>query len=215
DLPGLSASAIGWGREIARRGRSPIVLLDDVEQLDAVSLALVRRMVSSENAGVFRWVWASARPRSGEAPPGGVLREAGLAEEMALGPLDRELSDRLLATRLQSAPPVEVADAVWQRCGGHPAWTVEALRVATHAGAIRETERGLTLDREALDRVAWPGDLEEAFRRRLAGLEPAAHAAAAALAVWGAPARAAELAGIEPGVDGAALAALHAAALAA
>src|SRR5262249_39924613 len=147
-------------------------------------------------------------------PPGGVLREAGLAEEMALGPLDRELSDRLLATRLQSAPPVEVADAVWQRCGGHPAWAVGALRVATHAGAGRETGRGLTLDREALDRVAWPGDLEEAFRRRLAGLGPPARAAAAALAVWGAPAPLAELASIEPGVDRAALEALHAAGLA-
>src|SRR5262249_53734438 len=143
DLPALVASAIDWGRDIERHGGAPILLLDDVEHLDAVSLAFARRLISSERAGVFRWVWASAQPLWGEGSVAGVLRETGLAEEMSLRPLDREWSDRLLATRLQSAPPVELADAVWQRCGGHPAWTVEALRVTTHAGAIRETERGL------------------------------------------------------------------------
>ena len=205
DLPVLVESAIGWGREIQRAHAAPLLLLDDVESLDALSLAFVRRVVSHADAGLFRWVWASAPGPAEDAAGSVVLREAGVADALALRPLPREDSDRLLSARLRSKAPAELAGAIWERCGGHPGSIVEALYSAADAGALRETEDGITLDRAALDGVAWPGDLEEAFRRRLARLAPAPAAAAAALAVWGAPARPEDLAAVEPAATGEAI----------
>jgi len=220
ELAALAESAIQWGRTIGSRSSSPgdvaaapLVLLDDVEQLDPLSLAFVRRMISNEEGGVFRWVWACSATFANSEDGGGMLRQAGLAETIVLEPLDRSLSDQLVAMRLHSNPPSELLDAVWQRCGGHPGWTVEALREVTLAGALRERENTITLDLEALGRVPWPAGPEDALRRRLADLEPAALATAAALAVWGVPARPDDLRALEPSADLQALRALEASGL--
>jgi len=220
ELAALAESAIRWRRAISSQSSSPgdvaaapLLLLDDVEQIDPLSLAFVLRMISSEEGGVFRWVWACSTEFANAVDGGGTLRQAGLAEELVLGPLDRALSDQLVATRIQFNPPSELLEAIWLRCGGHPGWTVEALRVATLAGVLREHGNAITLDREALECVSWPAGPEDALRRRLADLEPVALATAAALAVWGAPARTDDLRELEPSADVHALRALEAAGL--
>ena len=132
---------------------------------------------------------------------------------MPLGLLERSTADALLAARMQTPAPAELAEAIWARCGGHPGLTVEVLHIAARANVLRETDSGLTLDRAALEQLSLPVDFEAACLQRLAALSPGAQAAAAALAVWATPVRPEALAAIEPAADRAALAELRTAGL--
>ncbi len=209
ELGELSEAGLAWGRVLRERGGAALVLIDESEQMDGISRALVRRMVSDESRDGLRWVWSLATGLGGNESAESLLVETGIAERMVLGLFEREHADRLLSVRLQTQPPAELADAIWARCGGHPGLTVEVLELAARAGVLREAESGLTLDREALARLSLPADFEAARLARVAALAPGARAAAAALAVWGTPVLPAELLAIEPAAGEASLVALR------
>ena len=83
-------------------------------------------------------------------------KEANL---LALGPLEREAADRLLASRLLDKPPEGLCQALWDRAGGHPGLLLELLKVAIERGALIEREGGLFVDSAVLAgltcRAAW------------------------------------------------------------
>ena len=197
ELVALTEAGVAWARTIREQGAAALLLIDDHEQLDDLSRALVRRMVSDESRTTLRWVWTSASAFTGPESAESLLLEAGIAEALPLPLLEREQAKALLAARMQTPPPPELAEAIWARCGGHPGLTVEVLHIAARAGVLRETDSGLTLDREALERLTLPVDFEAACLGRFAALSAAPRAAAAALAVWGTPVPPADVLAIE------------------
>ncbi len=192
DLSLLADAAAAWGRSARRRGAHALVLLDDCEKLDGVSRTLLRRMALHPRAEV-RWVWAMPGGRAGLEEDDRILIDAGRAEHLALGPLDRESADRLVAARLHQPVPPALAEALWKHSGGHPGLLVELLRGAADQGVLTEGEGGVAVDPVALERMAFPADFAASLLARLAALSPAAVSAARRLAAWERPARREEL----------------------
>ncbi len=198
DLAAVADAGLAWGAAVHALGEPVLVLLDDHDQLDGVSLLIVQRLVSG-GGGAIRWVWASAAPALVASHEMWIA--SGFAEPMVLGPLAASAADELVAARLRSVPPPGLSSGLWLRCGGHPGLTVEVLRIAARAGALCETASGITLDRDSLERLSLPADFEAACSRRLSELPVVAIAAAAALAVWGEPARSEQLQPLDPHAD--------------
>lgn len=215
DLSVLADGAAAWGRAIQRRGATPVILLDDCERLEAVSRALIRRVALHPRADVLRWVWASHGGSANLAEDDQVLIDAGQAEHLALGALERESASRLVAARLHHPPPPALCEILWKRSGGHPGLLVELLRAAAEGGALTESEGGLALDRAALEGMALPAGFEASLLGRLAMLTEPARSAAAALAVWDRPVGPGELGAIASTAAAAALDELGGAGLAA
>jgi Nif-specific regulatory protein len=209
----LVAAGMAWGQVVREHGQPVLLLVDDCELLDDLSRKLVRRMVADDSRAELRWVWTSASAFAEGDSAESLLVEAGIAERMPLGLLTRDQADALIGARLQAPPPPELAGALWTRCGGHPGLTVESLYLAARARVLNETESGLTLDREALDRLSLPEDFETACLARYTALPAGPRAAAGALAVWQAPIAPGDLARIEPAADERALLALRGAGL--
>ena len=211
DLEAVVEAAGGWLRAIAERAGAAVVLLDDAESLDSTARALLRRLVLHTGAAPVRWVWAG---RPGEAEDARLLVEAGTAEWLELGPLTAESVGRLAAARLGEPAPPALTEWLWARAAGHPGLTVELLRGAAAAGAIEESEAGLSMDAAALERVRVPASFETSLLARVAALPPGPRAAATALAVWGRAVAPAQLAALDPAADATALEALEHAGLA-
>jgi two-component system response regulator HydG len=189
DLGKLADAAAEWAASAS--GVSRLVLLDDSERLDPLSRAFIRRLVMHPGAATLRWVMA----RRGTAPEGGggppedeqVLREAGVAEGLPLGALDTEAVARLAAARLNQPAPEPLLSFLWLRAAGHAGLTVELLRAAAEAGALRESDAGLVVDTSALEAVRAPASYEASLMANCEALPDGARAAAAALAVWAHP----------------------------
>ena len=214
ELTLLADSAAAWSRAIRQRGAIPIVLLDDCERLDAVSRALVWRTALHAEAPAFRWVWAGRDGPIGSSEHEQVLLDARQADRLALGALDRDGTERLVAARLQCSPPRDLCEFLWNRSGGHPGLLVEFLRAAADRGALKEGEAGLTVDPAVLEQISLPADFEKTLLVRLAALTERAHSVAAALAAWGRPVDRAELVGVDPAASEEALGELLASGLA-
>ncbi|HEY3215012.1 MAG TPA: sigma 54-interacting transcriptional regulator [Candidatus Eisenbacteria bacterium] len=186
DLDALADEAARWAAMKPHAGPL-LVLLDDVERLDALSRSWIRRLIVRPGAPAIRCVWARRSQPEGPPEDERVMVEAGLAEIMELGPLDREAVVRLASARLNEPAPPSLAEFLWSRGGGHPGLTVELLRTAASAGALAEQEAGLVVDAERLRELEVPRDFEASLLERFEALPAAARAAAAALAVWGKP----------------------------
>ncbi|HVP14184.1 MAG TPA: sigma 54-interacting transcriptional regulator [Terriglobales bacterium] len=200
DLSLLVEGAAAWARALQHGGGAPVFLLDDDERIDAASRDLIRRLALEPRTDALRWVRAVEGGAAALAEEDRVLIDAGLAEHLPLGALEREAATRLVAARLNESPPAALIDFLWERSGGHPGLLIELLRAAAEGGALREDDAGLALDTQALERIAFPAGFEASLLGRLASLPEAARRTAAALAVWGRPASAAELA-ISPSSD--------------
>ena len=175
-------AAMQWADEVRRSRRALLVSVDDAERIDAVSRDQLRRLALHPDGGALRWAWSvPGRISEGDR----LLLESRQAEHVPLGPLDREGTEALVHARLHAAPPRELLEALWHRTSGHPGLVVETLRAAADAGAIADTDTGVALDRERLERLSLPADFEQACLARLDAIGPEAAATAAALAVWG------------------------------
>ncbi|MBI5711457.1 MAG: sigma 54-interacting transcriptional regulator [Candidatus Eisenbacteria bacterium] len=201
-LGAMADAAAEWTRAIAERSGAPLLLLDDGEAVDPLSRAFVRRLVLHPAAAPSLWVWARRPLPDGAPEDERALIEAGVAEPLALGPLDAEGAARLAAVRLGDPAPASLLEFLWARAGGHPGLTLELLRAAAAAGAVEESDAGLLVRAERLAEVRVPASFEESLLERLGALPPPARAAAAALAAWGRPADEARVAALEPAAAG-------------
>ena len=194
----MAEAAAEWAKLIRGKGPPLLVLLDDWERVDPVSRAALIRAALHPESMALRWVCAARAEAFERAPADRLLLEAGQAHAYDLGGLDRSGAERLIAARLSDNPPVELTGVLWERVGGHPGLIVESLRAIAAAGALRESDAGLTLDASRLALAAAPTSFEAALLDRYAGLSAALRKAAIALAVWGRPATCAEVRLIEP-----------------
>ncbi|MCE9628040.1 MAG: AAA family ATPase, partial [Candidatus Eisenbacteria bacterium] len=192
DLMALAEFGLRWAAGSAG-SRPLVVLLDDIDHGDARSLAIVRRMSSSAPPQT-RWLWASGAGWVTEGSPEALLAQAGWAERMPLGPLTAEESHALIEARLRATPPRALSDFIWERCGGHPGMTVEALHRLAASNVIALTEAGVQFDRTALSSVVFPADFLTACLERLRQRDGQTIRAAHVLAVWDAPLDLADLA---------------------
>lgn len=189
----LVAYAVELGRSRSPAGRVVIVLLDESERLDPLSRLVIRRLALHPELTAIRWVWAFAGQPDGLPEEDQMLLASKEASLLALGPLDREAADRLLASRLQDRPPEGLSQALWECAGGHAGLLLELLKVAVEQGALIEREGELYADSAVLAGLSLPHSLEDARLTRLSGLSGPAEALARALAVLGRPARVGEL----------------------
>ncbi len=213
DLDPLVEAAATTAASRGRRREVTLVLLDDSEALDPLSWELARRLALHPAADRLKWVWAR-RGAEGANEDERVLLDAGIAEVLELGDLDRAASARLAATRLNEPAPEALEAFLWARAAGHPGLSVELLRAAAEAGALRESDSGLLVDVEALERLGVPESFEASLLARWRALPDGPRAAGAALAAWGRAVEPGAVRAIEPAADDAALAALRDAGLA-
>jgi len=206
ELGVLADAAVEWTRA-ATQGSTRLVLLDDSERLDPLTRALVRRLVLHPGAASLRWVMARrmAAPGGGLPEDEQVLREAGVAEGLALGPLEPAAVARLAAVRLNQPVPEVLHAFLWSRAGGHAGLSVELLRAAAESGALRERDAGLVVDAAELESVRTPASFEASLMANHGSLPSPARAAAATLAVWGHAVEPAQVMALDPRATGEAL----------
>jgi Nif-specific regulatory protein len=214
-LDALLDTAAEWTRTIGARAGRPIILLDDAESLDSSSLAFIRRLAFHPGASPTAWVWARRGAAADATEDERVLIGSNMAEVLELGPLDEAGVARLASARLNEPAPDSLRTFLWQRAGGHPGLTVELLRAAAAASALRETDEGLEIIEDVLAAVRVPASFEASLLARHDALPAPAQDAAAALAILGRATAVESLRAMAPAADDAALAALTATGLAA
>ena len=207
ELAGVAADLAG------RSKRNQLVLLDDVERLDSISRAWIRKLACREPRVSIRWVLATARGGSA-ADEDALLVETGFAERLLLSSLDHEGVARLVGARLGDTPPEDLLAFLWSKAAGHAGLTIELLRAAAAAGAVVEDDAGLRAVPEKLAALGVPPDFESSLLARFAALPVAARTLAEALAIAGLPLGAEGIRLLVPDADVEALATLRSAGLA-
>jgi DNA-binding CsgD family transcriptional regulator len=111
------------------------------------------------------------------------LRRAGLLNELALEPLDRDGVAELLGELLPDAPSPALARTIHDRTMGSPFFVEELVTALRLRGSLREGRHGLELAES--DEIPVPDTVREAVLVGLSRLSPAAREAAEAVAVLG------------------------------
>ena len=161
--PGSTEPARAILSEFYRRSmdRSTVMLVDDAHALDEASAALVHQLCGAEGISVI----AALRP--GESQPSQIeaIWRDGLATDIALAPLDRAGSDRLVQELLGPAARA-VRGHVWARCRGHPLFIRELLDSARRSGDLAFVDGQW----ELLSEPELPSRLRDLLLRRLSEL---------------------------------------------
>ncbi len=178
--------------------RGLLVTLDDAEALDPWSGAWLRRLLLQAKPPAIRWVLAARGEAATEAD---VLLDAGRGIGVTLDVLAPAEVEALVGARLHAPPPRELLEFLARHAAGHPGFTVELLRAAARAGAIVETEAGITVHAARLSEVGGAGDFEQRLLERLDALDPSGRATVDALALAGEALAPEALRALEPRAD--------------
>src|SRR5436190_8244172 len=207
ELAGVAADLAG------RSKRNQLVLLDDVERLDSISRAWIRKLACREPRVSIRWVLAR-RPGGSGADEDALLVETGFAERLLLSSLDREGVAQLVGARRGDPRPGDLLAFLWSKAAGHAGLTIELLRAAAAAGAVVEDDAGLRAVPEKLAALGVPPDFESSLLARFAALPVEARTLAEALAIAGLPLGSEGIRVLVPNAELEALATLRSAGLA-
>lgn len=128
------------------------VFLDDLQWIDASSLAALVPMVRGLAGGTVTFVVA-LRSRTADSAAGRAaldnLIEAGLAEVITLRPLRRSEVDALVTATLEARPATMLSESLHRNCRGVPGAVLAALDGHRRTGSLRIVQRHAYL--------AWPG----------------------------------------------------------
>jgi len=194
----VEAAIADWCRRITDRGYAPCILVDDADVIDSVSLRCLRRsMLAGASAPAF---WLLARRSDGEFADEQerLMVEAGTTAVIVVPPLERPEVERLVAARLGGEPSPPLLQFVWDRAAGHPGLTVESLRAAASAGAVREEEFGFLIDETALIGLPPLADFESMRLERVQALDEKAQRAAQVIGAFGRPVVASQILLVDP-----------------
>ncbi|KAG1649176.1 5,10-methylenetetrahydromethanopterin reductase [Nymphon striatum] len=163
-----------------------LLVVDDINQVDLASAALVRHLVS---AGVV--VVATVRSEGASNPFVQSLWKDGLLERVDIGSFDQQQSVDLISSILGPAT-AELHDAVFALCDGNALFTRELIADGRASSALREGAAGWELVGELraeqrladlfVDRLASLPDPERELLELVALAEPTPLATAQALA---------------------------------
>jgi len=154
-----------------------LLVLDDLQWAGADALDLLSTLAESAAELPLRIVGAyrdtELLPRDPFAATLADLARAGLATELAVGPLTPQEAELLLESLLEEREGAKLEQGILQRAGGVPFYLV------SYAHALRSR------DRESAPEEAVPWDLKQSLRQRMAGLPEAGQVVLAAAAVIG------------------------------
>jgi predicted ATPase/DNA-binding CsgD family transcriptional regulator len=164
-----------------------LVVLDDLQWSDEATLEVLRALAEPLH-GMPLLVLAAYRS-DGLPRTHGVrrlrleLRRAGHLDEIALKPLDRDVTAQLLAAVLGEAPAPALADAIHDRTQGVPFFVEELAAALRVSGALTATPAGPAL--AAGDEVPLPETVRDAVLIQATELSDAGRRAAEVAAVGG------------------------------
>jgi eukaryotic-like serine/threonine-protein kinase len=200
----FTAAVAGFLTTLARQAGGLLLLLDDIQWLDAASRSVLRRL-AEELGDAPLLVLATARDDEAAANATGAFEaEMGprLDLRVHLGPLDDEATARLLSAYLAgSAVSKDVTAALAARGRGNPFTILEYLHAVIHVGALRPSWGTWHLDHERLRAVNLPTDVLQLVLARIDELGPRSHdllTVAAALGTTFDPATLGGVAGTDP-----------------
>ena len=137
-LPEPSALVTFITHAIRRRAaRRPIaVIIDDLNELDDGSLALVQNLLAHESIPVL----GAVRTEGAGDPRVVPLWKDGLMERRQLPPLSRPETDQLVRTITGGVCASEMLNELWRLTEGHPLFIREVLLEGLDQGAITNTD---------------------------------------------------------------------------
>ena len=136
-------------------GRRLLVVVDDIDSLDAESLALVDRLLRSGIATVV----ATMRSENRDDARLGHLWKDELVDIVEVGPLQRDATDELTRTLVGGPAAPALLDEVWELTEGNPLFVRELLLGA-------QNQNRLALD----DEGRWSGTQHLTTTNRLFGI---------------------------------------------
>jgi DNA-binding CsgD family transcriptional regulator len=168
--------------EIAKASGGAVVVLDDMHAADAASLGAMGHLAQAAIPGVS----VVAAMRTGEAPLADQLvrslRGDGIADVVAVDPLDPHYVADLISALLDARPPDELVDDIVSRTDGVPLLVEEVVLAHVRAGTV-EVRDGTTLWRDG--RATVPRTIRELAEARLGLLDPKQRTVVVAGAVVG------------------------------
>jgi signal transduction histidine kinase/predicted ATPase/CheY-like chemotaxis protein len=142
---------IAFFEALGRLDRPTMILLDDCQWADELTIKFLKRFAASENhheAGSCALVLVLSF-RSEEIPANHLLREVEVTSSVRLEPLgDDEV--RQLVVSMAGGLPDDVVRTVVRLALGSPFMASAVLRGLVECGALRATENGWKVDRDAL-----------------------------------------------------------------
>ncbi len=140
------------------------VVVDDIDQVDDGTIALVQHLAANETIPVL----ATARTERAGDPRVVTLWKDGLVERVDIGPLQRQDADHLTAALLGGPCTVEVANEVWRLAEGQPLMARELVWAALDQSTIVQREGVWTLDGQ----LQVSQRVTDLVRQRTGDLEP-------------------------------------------
>jgi DNA-binding CsgD family transcriptional regulator len=176
----------------------PVVLCaDDAHNLDAATLALLRRLVWASRRLPLA-VLVTTRPYPAREPVTMLIEQARV--RLRLSPMGPMMVERLVRDRTGRWPG-PLLRRVLDVAAGNPLFVTELLRAYESAGALAESGPDLIEARFELDLRA--SGLDEVIRTHLGQLDQPARDVLAAISVWGTDIGVDDLARLLPGPAGA------------
>lgn len=170
----LVAAAVDHVRDLGD-GSRVVVLVDDVDLLDAASLAVLTQLVEE------RLVLLVTTARDGAPAPELLLAATrrGRLRQVRVRPLDRADVATLLHLALEGSVSAPLEQALWELSDGNPLYLRELVHAARESGALRRVDGVWTL----ASPITTPGSLRDLVADRFGDLEPAARAGLELLAL--------------------------------
>ncbi|MDQ1499078.1 MAG: hypothetical protein QOI86_2418, partial [Actinomycetota bacterium] len=134
---------------LGQPSRPALVLLDDCQWADGLTVALLARWQSRRAAGGEGNLLVVAAFRSEEVPFGHPLRALNPLASVALAPFCTEDVEAMCASMAGPLPP-EATATVTQLAEGSPFMAAAVLRGMVESGALRDTPTGWDVDPERL-----------------------------------------------------------------
>ena len=188
ELPETAEAALlealpAWLTRLADASGTPLIIVDDADELDPVSRRWLRRALVASARARAVWLWSM---RTLEDAPEAALVFAGVVEPLALEPLSEADFALLLQARLGTEPPTHLVPWLERRAGRVPGATVRSLLAAAEAGALFEDGRVLLADAAKLAAIPALAGAEDAALAAFLALGPEARDVVLAIAACGA-----------------------------
>jgi DNA-binding NarL/FixJ family response regulator len=170
----LVAAALDHVRDLGD-GSRVVVMVDDVDLLDAASLAVLSHLVEASLVHLV----TTARD---DAPTPELLLAAirhGRVLRVEVGPLDRFSVGTLLHLALEGPVSAPLEHALWELSGGSPLYLRELVHAGRESGAVRRLDGVWTL----ASSLTTPGSLRDLVAERFGDLDPDARTALELLAL--------------------------------
>jgi len=153
-------------------GRPLIIVIDDLDQIDSGTMALVHQMATSRAAAVL----ATVRSTEASTPEITALWKDDHVLRLELPPLTRREQDDLISAAASTALSGPIRERIWELARGNPLFTREILLAI-------ETNRSLDGADSIGDSLLESSRLHDRISRRLGGLSPEERAIVASVAL--------------------------------